>query len=152
MLVSSVFLYPLVLEIWYWKETFVAGILRWWKMKNQCKRAGSVLFGSAGSATGVTSLTPTALIFSHLTHSNSNSWTCLGCSDVPQKRSPLVLMGRLGEENSCKLMVGQYVYRPSYSRRACEMLFEYANCTFPTWVDGVAGYRICLKVLCSSQG
>ena len=29
-------------------------------MKNQCKRAGSVLFGSAGSATGVTSLTPTA--------------------------------------------------------------------------------------------
>ena len=58
LLVSVVFLYPLLLGIWYRKETFVAGMPEMVEVvKNQDKRGGHTLFGYAGSATGVTSLT-----------------------------------------------------------------------------------------------
>jgi hypothetical protein len=58
-LVSVVFLYPLLLGIQYWKETFVAGMPEMVEvMKNQdkCAADNSVLFGYT-SAKGVTSLT-----------------------------------------------------------------------------------------------
>ena len=69
LLVSVVFLYPLLLGIWYQKETFVAGCLRWWKWWwIKISAAGNVSFGYAGSGTkGVTSLT-------HL-HARSSSET-----------------------------------------------------------------------------
>ena len=51
MLVSVVFLYPLLLGIRYWKETFVAGMPEMVEVvKNQDKHGtGHVLFGYAGS-------------------------------------------------------------------------------------------------------
>ena len=59
MLVSVVFLYPLLLGIRYWKETFVAAMPEMVEVKkNKINAAvGSVLFDYAVSAKGVTSLT-----------------------------------------------------------------------------------------------
>ena len=64
LLVSVVLLYSLLLGIRYRKETFVAGCLRWWKWW-WIKISVSVLFGYAGSATGVTSLTRDLRNFVH---------------------------------------------------------------------------------------
>ena len=58
LLVPVVLLYSLLLGTRYRKETFVARCLRWWKWWTiKITAGGGVLFGYAGSATGVTPLT-----------------------------------------------------------------------------------------------